>query len=120
MGSRAEPDIVFLSLLLNLQGAALQQMGKMASPLTGEVERNLAMAKQSIDLLECLDRKTKGNLSEDEEKTFQEILTHLRLNYVAELQQEQQEGGETGEGDEDAEKETSSGGDSEDAATAGD
>lgn len=80
-----DQDILFLSLIFNFQAAALQQMGKMVNPLTGKVERDLEAARQSIDLLECLDRKTKGNLSTDEERAMQEILTNLRLNFVDEV-----------------------------------
>ncbi len=78
-------DILFLSLIFNFQAAALQQMGKMVNPMTGKTERDMNAAKQSIDLLDCLDRKTRGNLSADEERAMQEILTNLRLNYVDEM-----------------------------------
>lgn len=82
----SESDLLFMSLIFNFQAAALQQMGKMVSPITGKTERDLGAAKQSIDLLEALERKTRGNLSAEEGKAIQEILTNLRLNYVDELQ----------------------------------
>lgn len=85
MSENPESDLLFLSLIYNFQAAALQQMGKMVNPLSGKVERDMTAARQSIDLLESLDRKTRGNLSSDEERAFQEILTNLRLNYVDEL-----------------------------------
>ena len=69
--SKSEADIVFLSLVFNIQSAALQQMGKMVNPLSGKMERSLDGAKQSIDLLECLERKTRGNLSSEEERAMQ-------------------------------------------------
>ncbi|RME32047.1 MAG: DUF1844 domain-containing protein, partial [Candidatus Zixiibacteriota bacterium] len=53
--------------------------------LTGKVERNLEMAKNSIDMLEMIERKTKGNLSDDEAKTIERALYELRLNYVDEV-----------------------------------
>ncbi len=80
-----ESDILFLSLVFNFQAAALQQMGKMVNPMTGKADRDMASAKQSIDLLDCLERKTKGNLAAEEERAIQEILTNLRLNYIDEL-----------------------------------
>jgi hypothetical protein len=80
-----ENDILFLSLIFNFQAAALQQMGKMVNPMTGKTERDMNAAKQSIDLLDCLERKTRGNLIADEERAMQEILTNLRLNYVDEM-----------------------------------
>ena len=89
MSQAPEADFIFLSLVLNIQAAALQQMGKMVNPVTGELERSLEGAKQSIDLLECLERKTQGNLSKDEERAMQEALTTLRLNFVDELKKDQ-------------------------------
>ncbi len=80
-----ERDIQFLSLIFSLQAAALQQLGKLVHPMSGEVERDLAAARQSIDLLECLARKTQGNLSREEARALQDMLTTLRLNYVDEL-----------------------------------
>lgn len=80
-----ETDILFLSLIFNFQAAALQQMGKMVNPMTGKTERDMNAAKQSIDLLDCLERKTRGNLQAEEERAMQEILTNLRLNYVDEM-----------------------------------
>ena len=86
-------------------------LGKIAHPVSQEVERNLEAAKQSIDLLAELDEKTKGNLSEDETKLLQGILTELRMNYVDEANRpdpEESAEGETaaveaGEGNEEKE-----------------
>ena len=84
MSEQNETDALFMGLALNIHGSALQYMGKVANPIDGKVERNLQAAKQTIDLLASLERKAQGNLSEDEEKTFREMLTHLRLNFVEE------------------------------------
>lgn len=80
----AQVDQYFLQLLYSLQAGAMQQMGKIASPMTGKLERDLAMAQHTISILEMLDKKTKGNLSEDEAKLIGHILYELRLNYVDE------------------------------------
>ncbi len=71
-------------LLLSLQMGAMQQMGKIASPLTGKVERDLMMARASIDMLEMLQTKMKGNLTAEEEKFLGHVLYELRMNYVDE------------------------------------
>jgi hypothetical protein len=42
----------------------------------------LPLAKHSIDTLGMLREKTKGNLSREEEKFLESILTELRLRYV--------------------------------------
>ena len=77
-------DIQFYQLVLSLQAAAMQQMGKMASPLSGEVERDLNQARVSIDMLTMIQRKTEGNLSEDEKKLIDHVVYELRLNFVDE------------------------------------
>jgi len=59
-------------------------LGKIAHPVSQEVERNLEVAKQSIDLLAELEAKTQGNLSDDENKLIQAMLAELRMNYVDE------------------------------------
>ncbi len=84
-----EVDIQYFQLVLSLQAAAMQQMGKVASPLTGKVERDMDMAKNSIDMLEMVERKTRGNLSDDERKLIEHVLYELRLNFVDELKRDQ-------------------------------
>lgn len=78
-------DPYFFQLVLSLQGGAMQQMGKIASPLTGKVERNLDMAKSSIDMLGMVKEKTEGNLTDEEKQLIEHALYELRLNYVDEL-----------------------------------
>ncbi len=78
-------DSHFFQLVISLQGGAMQQMGKIASPLTGKIERNLDLAKNSIDMLAMIRDKTEGNLSEEERKLIEHVLYELRLNYVDEL-----------------------------------
>ena len=59
-------------------------MGKVANPVSGEIERNLDVARQMIDLLGELEVRTEGNRSEDETKLLQGVLTELRMNYLDE------------------------------------
>jgi hypothetical protein len=60
-------------------------MGKIKNPVTDRIERNLEHAKIYIDSLDMLLAKTKGNLSEYEEKFLIETLKDLKLNYVDEV-----------------------------------
>lgn len=90
-------ELLFVQLLLSFQAAAYQQMGKIASPFTGKIERNLEMARHSIDMLAMIEAKTKGNLTEQESRYLSNILAELRLNYVDEVNKpepEQQNQGE--------------------------
>ena len=45
-------------------------------------EPDLSMAKYNIDMLETLQEKTKGNLSEEEEKVLENTLSQVRMAYV--------------------------------------
>ena len=77
-------DHLFLQLLYLMHHTAMQELGKIANPVTGELERNLDKAKQAIDMLEMLKEKTKGNLSKELDKTQEMMLSELHLNYIDE------------------------------------
>ena len=75
----------FLSLVLSLHGSAWMALGKVANPLSGKLEKDLDAARGSIDLLETLKVKTRGNLTKEEEKVLANALSALQLNFVDEL-----------------------------------
>ncbi len=85
MPDQPDVDIQFYQLVLSLQSAAMQQMGKIANPMTNQIERDLTMAKHTIDMLEMIQRKTAGNLNPDEKRMVEHLLYELRLNFVDEL-----------------------------------
>jgi hypothetical protein len=76
--------LLFTQLVLSFQAAAWQQMGKVPSVITGKVERNLEMARHSIDMLGMLEEKTKGNLAENEARYLKHVLFELRMNFLEE------------------------------------
>lgn len=78
-------EALFTQLVLSFQAAAWQQMGKVASVISGKIERDIEMAKHSIDMLAMLETKTKGNLNEDESKYLAHVLYELRMNYLDEV-----------------------------------
>ena len=45
-------------------------------------ESDLEMAKYNIDMLETIEEKTKGNLSDEEQKVLTDTLGQLRMAYV--------------------------------------
>lgn len=75
-------DGYFFRLVATFEAAAMQQMGKIASPITGDVDVNLDGARDSIDMLGMLHRKCDGNLNEDEQRLIDHVLYQLRMNYV--------------------------------------
>ncbi|MCW8803136.1 MAG: DUF1844 domain-containing protein [Ignavibacteriaceae bacterium] len=74
-----------MQLIIQNQQIAMMSMGKIKNPVTDKIERNLEHAKIYIDTLDMLLTKTKGNLSEYEEKFLIETLKDLKLNYVDEV-----------------------------------
>jgi len=45
-------------------------------------EPDLELAKYNIDMLETLEEKTKGNLSEEEKEVLENMLNQVRMAYV--------------------------------------
>ncbi len=75
--------IDFSTFLLSLSTTALYQLGLVADPTTGDkVEADPVIARQTIDTLEMLREKTRGNLEEDEIKLFDSLLYELRMRCV--------------------------------------
>ena len=80
------PEINFATFVASLNASALLQLGAIEDPTTGQKNKNLPMAKQTIDILSMLQEKTAGNLSEEEENLLKNILYDLRIMYVKEKQ----------------------------------
>jgi hypothetical protein len=76
------PEINFTNFIFSLTTSALIQLGEIQDPLTQKSDKNLPLAKQTIDLIGMLKEKTKGNLIPEEEKFIENILYDLRMRYV--------------------------------------
>ena len=76
------PEVNFSSLIFSLSSSALLHLGEIADPQTGEKKEDLPLAKHSIDIIAMLKEKTKGNLTDEESKFLENILTDLRWRYV--------------------------------------
>ncbi|MFZ5451775.1 MAG: DUF1844 domain-containing protein [Thermodesulfobacteriota bacterium] len=79
------PEITFSSFLFSLSTSAFVHLGAVADPATGKGDRNLSLAKQTIDLLGLLREKTRNNLSREEEDLFDHLLYDLRMRYIKEV-----------------------------------
>lgn len=73
---------LFINLVTMLSLSAMQQMGKIINPATGQAELSLAAAQATIDMLDMLAARTKGNLAADEEKLMRDTLAMLKMNFV--------------------------------------
>jgi hypothetical protein len=78
------PKINFPTFVASLNASALVHLGVIEDPVSGTAEKNLPMAKQTIDILSMLQQKTSGNLTADEEAMLKSILYDLRILYVKE------------------------------------
>lgn len=78
------PEINFSTFVVSLNASALLHLGAIEDPGTGKKAKNLPMAKQTIDILSMLEKKTAGNLTHDEGQLIKSILYDLRILYVKE------------------------------------
>ena len=93
---KARETFLFQHLIVMFQTLALQQMGKLTSPITGKVERDLHQAKITVDMLGMIQNKTEGNLDENEKKILDTVMMELQMNYIdetARAAREEEEGG---------------------------
>lgn len=75
---------LFLQLVFMYHAACMEQLGKVKSTITGKIERDLHAAQGTIDLLDMMKEKTKGNLSQEEDRFLTELIRELKLNFVDE------------------------------------
>lgn len=76
------PPPSFEILISMLFTQAISALGQIPNPVDGETSVDKPMAKHSIDMIEMLETKTKGNLSDDESKMLREALHALRMAFV--------------------------------------
>jgi hypothetical protein len=83
-----EIPINFSSFIVSLASSAMVNLGEVPDPTTKERNVNLALARQTIDLIGVLEEKTRGNLDEEEEKLLDSVLYDLRMRFVERRKQE--------------------------------
>ena len=84
LGDDPNVPIDFSTFVLSLSSSAAVHLGLMPHPEADVEARNLPMAKQTIDILNILQEKTKGNLTGEEERLIGEVLYNLRMAFVRE------------------------------------
>lgn len=78
-----DPSVSFVSLVVSLGSSALVHLGEIAEPGASAPSKNLQLARDTIDVLQVLKDKTKGNLDDDETKLLDALLFDLRTKYMA-------------------------------------
>ena len=78
------PPVNFTNFVISLSTSALFHFGDFPEYEGGKAEKNLPAAKQTIDILDMLNEKTKGNLDSKETSLIQGVLYELKMRYVKE------------------------------------
>jgi hypothetical protein len=81
-GTAGLPAVDFHTFVLSLGSSALLHLGELEHPDVGAPQKDLPLAKHTIDILVMLEEKTRGNLTPAEEKLIGSLLYDLRLRYV--------------------------------------
>ena len=84
-------DQLFIHLVNTFVQSAWISLGKVKNPVSDELERNIDQASYYIDLLDMLQTKMKGNLTEWEEQYILHSLSELKLNYIDEKKKKEVE-----------------------------
>lgn len=78
--SNSPEEVIFLTHILSLKVAALMHLGMIPEH---DEEVDLETAKQMIDTLDVLKKRTQGNLSYEESQLIDASLKELKVAYVA-------------------------------------
>jgi len=81
-GKCVMPEVTFSAFIMSLNTAALFHLGEIADPETGATRQDLVLVQHTIDTLDLLEKKTKGNLTEDEASMLTKFLYDLKMRYV--------------------------------------
>jgi hypothetical protein len=76
------PEASFNLFISSLATQILINLGEMTSPFNKKKEQDLDQAKFTLDTLQIIKDKTKGNLTDDETKYLDTLLYDLRMRYV--------------------------------------
>ena len=76
------PEVDFSTFIVSLSTEILFHLGEIPHPGTGERQKNLSLAKHAIDTLAMMQEKTKGNLTEEEQKLLESMLYDLRMCFI--------------------------------------
>lgn len=72
----------FSILAMSIASSAVMAMGLAPDPQSGKTSKDKNMARFNIDLLIMLKEKTKNNLTEEENKFLDSVITDLQMKFV--------------------------------------
>lgn len=83
---------LFMYLVGTFQSSAWVALGKVKNPMTDKLERNLKQASFYVDLLDMMQTKMEGNLTEYEEQVLINTVSELKINYIEEKKKPDESG----------------------------
>jgi hypothetical protein len=84
----ALPPVTFEFLVVSYKTQAEMNLG-LVRLMDDQPPPDIRLARHFVDLLGLLQDKTKGNLSWDEERLLNNVLTELRFRYLQAFEEEQ-------------------------------
>lgn len=85
----SEDSARFATLVSYLSTTAMFQLGMLPGPGGEYIAPDLNNGRRTVDLLEVLQEKTRGNLSKEEARLLDEVLYELRMSFM-EVQKRQE------------------------------
>ena len=83
MSKKNKDDVkLFMYLVNTFQSSAKIAMGEMKNPVTDKIETNMYQATYYIELLEMVQLKTEGNLSEYENQMLINVISELKMSFL--------------------------------------
>jgi hypothetical protein len=79
----AQDPASFVNFLMSIASNAAAALGMMEHPVTHQRDVDIELGKHWIDVLGMLEKKTKGNLTSQEQKMIEGLLADLRMQYVS-------------------------------------
>ncbi len=76
-------EILFCQLVMSLHAEVMQHLGKIKNPASGKIEPDMEKARQAIDMLVMIRKKTRGNLTKDENQLLERLISEAEKNYRA-------------------------------------
>ena len=80
--SLKKEERLFLYLVSTFKTSAIVALGEMENPMTNKKDLNLEQASYYIDLLDMLQSKASGNMSEYEEQMLINTVSELRMELI--------------------------------------
>ncbi|MBS1984676.1 MAG: DUF1844 domain-containing protein [Bdellovibrionales bacterium] len=73
---------MFSSFVMGLASATLIELGMMEDPITKKKRHQPQLAQQHVEILQMLEQKTRGNLTEDERQLLEKVLRDVKLAFA--------------------------------------